>query len=184
MHLWQHVITDLVHLFLPKAHLSQDKCDYTTVTDLLGIFFCNRQSSVALNNGPVTDSFTYFTNLLWLLIPPPPKNYSCMSDSRGENDKHTLSPESCCTTKCLPVAWCPALGQRLCSSDSSDKQPANKPVSQSCSLSACLPAFRLIPSASLQSWQQQASISYLPAMRQKMLLASISALKIMIGSFS
>lgn len=129
--------------------------------DLLGIFFCNRQSSVALNNGPVTDSFTYFINLLWLLILPPKTTLVCLTAVgktiytpslrravvRGQQHVALL-------TKCLPVAWCPALGQRLCSSDSSDKQPANKPVSQSCSLSACLPAFRLIPSASLQSWQQ------------------------------
>lgn len=133
MHLWQHVITDLVHLFLPKAHLSQDKCDYTTVTDLLGIFFCNRQSSVALNNGPVTDSFTYFINLLWLLIPPP-QNYSCMSDSRGENDKHTLSPESCCTTKCLPVAGPKALQLRLF------RQTARQQTSQSVLQPICLPS--------------------------------------------
>lgn len=53
-------------------------------------------------------------------------------------------------TDCLPVARCPALGQRLCYYDwlgHSDKQPASKPVSQPSSLSAFLQAH--YPSAGL-----------------------------------
>lgn len=119
---------------------------------LIRDFFGNRQSSVALNNGPVTDSFTYFINLLWaLILPLPPKTtLVCLTAVGKTINTPSLrravvrgQQHAALLTKCLPVAWCPALGQRLCSSDSSDKQPANKPVSQSCSLSACFPPYSL-----------------------------------------
>lgn len=114
---------------------------------LIRDFFGNRQSSVALNNGPVTDSFTYFINLLWALILPPQTTLVCLTAMGKTINTPSLrravvrgQQHAALLTKCLPVAWCPALGQRLCSSDSSDKQP---PTNQLVSPAACLPAFLL-----------------------------------------